>query len=276
MQNVKITCLIDNAVLPSSAFWGEHGLAFAVQTEDGQVLFDTGSSGEVLSHNLEAAEIYPASISALALSHSHPDHTGGLSWFTDRRPGLPLYAHPELLGERFSRRGGQVKARGLAMSPEALRRQADLRLSSNPQEILPGVWTTGEVSERPEPEGRSAHHVVRQGDGWAPDPYRDDMALVLDRPKELVLLCGCCHAGLLNTLLHVRRVFGRDPAVVIGGMHLVSANATLLLHLVARLRPLEPLALYPNHCTGLAGYVALACALGDRVAPCPAGTVLEL
>ena len=273
---MKIPCLIDNAVLPSSTFWGEHGLAFTIQTDEGQVLFDTGNSGVALAHNLRVAEIPPESISALALSHSHPDHTGGLPAFLDRRPGLPLYAHPELLGERFSRRGGQVKARGLTMSSEALCRQADLRLSSDPQEILPGVWTTGEISHRPEAEGRSAHHVVRKGNGWTPDPYRDDMALVLNRPQGLVLLCGCCHAGLLNTLLHVRRVFGQDPAVVVGGMHLVSADETYMQHLVATLRQMKPLALYPNHCTGLAGYVALACALGDRVAPCPAGTVLDL
>lgn len=275
MTFLKMTCLVDNAAEPHSAFWAEHGLAFLIEGADGRVLFDTGASGTVLLHNMEVAGIAPESISALALSHSHPDHTGGLPAFLGRRPGLPLYAHPALLRERFSRREGRVEPKGLPLAPDALRRQADLRLSSEPQEILPGIWTSGEISERPEPEGRSPHHLVRQGDEWVPDPYRDDMALVLEGSQGLVLICGCCHAGLLNTLLHVRRVFGREPVAVAGGMHLVGADEAHMHRLVEMLQHLGPPALYPNHCTGQAAYATLARAFGDRVAPCPAGAVLR-
>jgi len=266
---MKLTCLVDNAVQPHSASWGEHGLAFLIESEEGWLLFDTGASGAVLLHNLEVAEVAPRSISALVLSHSHWDHTGGLSALLERVPGLPIYAHPDLVRERFSRRGGEVQAKGLPLALEAL------RLSAAPQEVLPGIWTTGEISERPEPEGRSPHHFVRDGEGWAPDPYRDDMSLVLEGSQGLVLICGCCHAGLLNTLLHVRRAFGRDPVAVLGGTHLISADERHLRRLVEVLRRLGPPALYLNHCTGQAAYVVLAQAFGDRVAPCPAGTVLE-
>jgi len=272
---MKFTCLVDNAVLPGSPFWGEHGLAFLVELAERRVLFDTGASGVVLLHNLDVTGIVPESISALALSHAHDDHTGGLPAFLERRPGLPIYAHPDLLRERFSQRGGEMQARGLPLAPEVLRQLADLRLSDVPREILPGVWTTGEISERPDPEGRSSHHFVREGEKWSPDPYRDDMSLVLEGSRGLVLVCGCCHAGLLNTLAHVRRVFGRDPVAVVGGMHLVSADGPHLRRLVEVLGQLGPLALYPNHCTGQAAYVVLAQAFGDRVAPCSAGTVLE-
>lgn len=272
---MKITCLVDNAVLPHSAFWGEHGLAFLIEVEDGRVLFDTGASGAVLLHNLEVAGIAPESVSALALSHAHPDHTGGLPAFLERRPGLPVYAHPDLPRERFSRREGRVKPKGLSLAFEVLGQQANLRLSAEPQEILPGVWTSGEISERPEPEGRSPHHLVRQGDEWAPDPYRDDMALILEGSQGLALVCGCCHAGLLNTLLHVRQTFGREPVAVLGGTHLIAADEAHMRRLVEMLRRSGPLALYPNHCTGQAAYVALAQAFGDRVTPCPAGTVLQ-
>lgn len=277
---MRLTCLVDNAVQPHSPFRGEHGLSFLIESKEGRVLFDTGASGAVLLHNLGVAGVAPESISALALSHSHWDHTGGLAAFLERRPGLPIYAHPDLLRERFSRRGGGVQAKGLLLAPEVLRQRADLRLSDAPQEILPGVWTTGEITERPEPEGRSPHHFVREGEDWAPDPYRDDMALVLESSEEgsrgLVLVCGCCHAGLLNTLSHVRRVFGRDPVAVVGGTHLVSADEPHLRRLVEVLRRLGPPTLYLNHCTGQAAYVVLARAFGDRVAPCPAGTILEV
>jgi 7,8-dihydropterin-6-yl-methyl-4-(beta-D-ribofuranosyl)aminobenzene 5'-phosphate synthase len=272
---MKVTCLIDNSVKTRSTLWGEHGLALLIEAEGRRVLFDTGASGAVLVHNLLEARILPDSITALALSHAHYDHTGGLSVFLELRPGLPLYAHPDLLRERFSRRGEAIKPVGLRLTEPDLRRLADLRLSAAPQEILPGVWTTGEIAERPEPEGRSPHHRIHAGGGWAPDPYQDDMALVLDSPSGLVLVCGCCHAGLLNTLAHVQRTFGRDPAAILGGAHLGNANQAHLCRLVEVLRPLGPPALFLNHCTGQTAYVALAQAFGDRVAPCPAGTLLE-
>ena len=76
---MKVQCLVDNSVRPSSAFWGEHGLAFLIDADDGRrLLFDTGASGAVLLHNLESAGVDIGTIDAVVLSHSHPDHTGGL------------------------------------------------------------------------------------------------------------------------------------------------------------------------------------------------------
>jgi 7,8-dihydropterin-6-yl-methyl-4-(beta-D-ribofuranosyl)aminobenzene 5'-phosphate synthase len=272
---MKLICLVDDAAQPHSDFRDEHGLSFLIEVEDGRVLFDTGASGTVLLHNIEVARIDSESVSALALSHAHVDHTGGLAAFLERGPGLPVYAHSDLLRARFSRKAGRMVERGLPMSLDDLRQRADLRLSDTAQEILPGVWTTGEIVERPELEGRAPHHFVREGDGWAPDPYRDDMSLVLEAQDGLVLVCGCCHAGLLNTLLHVRRVFGKDPTAVAGGTHLASADEAHLRRLVGVLRRLGPPSLYLNHCTGRKAYATLAQAFGDRVSPCPAGTVLR-
>jgi len=273
---MKLTCVVDNAVRPSTPFWGEHGVSFLIESEEGRVLLDTAASGTVLLHNLELVEVAPDTIGAVVLSHAHPDHTGGLeALLRGRRAGLPIYAHPDIGRERFSQRDGRMTARGLAVDLDVLRQQADLHLSDAPQEIMPGVWTTGGITERREPEGRSPQHFVRDGEGWMPDPYRDDMSLVLDIPDGLVLVCGCCHAGLLNTLSQVRGVFGRHPVTVVGGTHLVSADEGHLRHLVEVLERLGPPDLYPNHCTGQTAYVALARAFGDRVDPCPAGTVLE-
>jgi len=76
---MKVTCVVDDAVCDHSRFWGEHGLAFLIETQSGRVLFDTGQSGTVLLHNLELLGIEPAAINALAISHAHYDHTGGPS-----------------------------------------------------------------------------------------------------------------------------------------------------------------------------------------------------
>ena len=276
---MNVTCVIDDAVQRSSRFWGEHGLAFLIETEAGRVLFDTGQSGTVLLHNLELLGVDPAMIDALAISHAHYDHTGGLPALLERvRPGIPLYANPDLFRERFSQREGEPRSRGLALTRGELDARLTLNLDAVPQEIIPGVWTTGEITQRPEPEGRSAHHLVRKGDAFVADSYLDDMALVLEVDGRLVLLCGCCHAGLLNTLTHVQRTFERPIAAIAGGLHLTSATREHLRRASDVLAEMESVQrVYPNHCTGEAAFVALTLTLGPSIVhPCPAGTQLNM
>lgn len=275
--HVEITCLVDNAAGRSSSLWGEHGIAFLIETKAGRVLFDTGQSGTVLLHNMEVLEIDLRSIDALAISHAHHDHTGGLPLLLERtRPGLPLYAHPDLFRERFSFHQGKPTSVGISLTQEVLAARTMLYLSDRPQEICPGIWTTGEITLRQEPEGRSAHHMVKAPDGWMPDPYLDDMSLVIEFPAGLILLCGCCHAGLLNTLAHVGLTFDRPVVVIAGGTHLVSADAAHLQRVGETLLK-SVRRVYPNHCSGEEAFHALRLALGaDVVRPCPAGMQLNL
>lgn len=270
---MRIICLVDNAVKPSSPYWGEHGLSFLIEAGNQRILLDTGASGTVLLHNLSVEGIPPATLTALVLSHGHRDHSGGLAALLEQRPGLALYAHPGILRERFSRREGRTREIGLPIEVSYLRERAVLHLSREPQEVIPGVWTSGEIAARPEPEGRSEGHLIREGDDWLADPYEDDMALILRGTGGLVLLCGCCHAGLLNTIAHVQTTFGEYPKVIIGGTHLVAADPQHIARVIECLQQMGAPKLYLNHCTGQAAYVSLARALGDRIAPFPAGSV---
>jgi 7,8-dihydropterin-6-yl-methyl-4-(beta-D-ribofuranosyl)aminobenzene 5'-phosphate synthase len=271
-----ITCITENTATRGSALWGEHGISFLIETPDGRVLFDTGQTSAVLLHNMALLDISLRTVDALVLSHAHNDHTGGLPVVLAQRPGLPLYASPDIGRPRFSRsKENRYHPIGMPLTGEALAHFADLRLHAEPAEVLPGVWTTGEIRERPEPEGRSPNHVVPDGDGWQPDPYRDDMSMVLETAAGLVLVCGCCHAGLLNTLAQVERTFGREPVVIMGGTHLASADDAELGHIVEVLQGMSGLEhISPSHCSGERPYVALSAAFGERVQPCPAGTAL--
>jgi 7,8-dihydropterin-6-yl-methyl-4-(beta-D-ribofuranosyl)aminobenzene 5'-phosphate synthase len=275
---MRLICVVDDAVQRSSSFWGEHGIAFLIDREGKRVLFDTGQSGTVLQRNLELLDLDPATVDAVAISHAHYDHTGGLpDLLKHLSPGTPLYANPDLFRERFSRREGETQGVGLSLTRAELAEQMRIELSATPQEIISGVWTTGEITERPEPEGSSEYHLMREGDALVADAYRDDMALVLQSGDHLVLLCGCCHAGLLNTLAHVKRVFERPSAVIAGGLHLTSASEDDLRHISDVLAAMPALEyVYPNHCTGEAAFVALTQILGPSIVhSCPAGTVLE-
>ena len=273
----KITCVIDNTVQHSSRFWGEHGLSFLIETDNGSILFDTGQTEVVLSHNLDLLGNAPRGITALVLSHAHVDHTGGLAVALAFKPGLALHASPDLFRPRYVIRGDEYKSIGLSMTRDELARRVDLCLSETPGEVVPGVWTTGEITDRSEPEGRSNRHVVPADGGWQPDTYRDDMSLVAETQGGLTVICGCCHAGLLNTLARVHQVFHRPIDAIIGGTHLIDGDATHLQHVIEVLKNMygSP-RLYLNHCTGERAYIALTNALGDQVKPLPAGTVLDL
>lgn len=273
---MKVTCLVDNTALRGSRLWAEHGLSFLVETDVGRILFDTGQSGNVLSHNLAIMDLTLANLDAIILSHSHYDHTGGLREALDHARNVRLIAHPAVFKERFSRDGEKTRSIGMPFSRTWLANVAQLELVAEPIEILPGVWTTGEFHDRSEPEGRSARHVIRDGESWAPDPYRDDMALVLSSTMGLVVLCGCCHAGLLNTLRHVRRIFDRKIFAIVGGTHLETADSVHLTRVIHTLKEQDSPRLYLNHCTGERAFVKLSEAFGDIVFPCPAGTILNL
>jgi 7,8-dihydropterin-6-yl-methyl-4-(beta-D-ribofuranosyl)aminobenzene 5'-phosphate synthase len=262
---VKITCIVDDRAPAGAGLKAEHGASFLIESEDQGVLFDTGQSAAVLLQNLDALGFDPARIDALVISHGHDDHTGGLPALLDHAPGIPLHAHPDLFRPRFRKTDTGPRHVGPALDREALAAVLDLRLSAEPSEVIPGVWTSGEIVRRPEPEGRSPYHVVRDGHAWRADPYGDDLSVVLKTGSGLVLVCGCCHAGLLNTLAHVRRTFGQDPVAVLGGTHLVNADTPTMERVVDQLQGYGPPSLWLGHCTGQRGFLILKAAFGDAV-----------
>jgi len=269
---MRLVCVTDNCVERSSGLWGEHGLCFWVETDGQNVLWDTGQSATVLEHNLACLGLARRPLHALGQSHAHYDHSGALLHVLEEHPKLTVYGNASLCEPRYARSGEVVRPIGLQRLGDGWRDLADLRLSDAPQEIAVGVKATGRITPRPYPQGSSPHHLVEVDGELRPDPYADDMSLVLEVPGGIVLLCGCCHAGLRNTLETVRRLFDAPLLAIIGGTHLAQAADAEIEALIGLLRREGSPRLYLNHCTGERPLYALHAAFGDCVLPCPAGT----
>ncbi len=277
-MTVKVTCIVENSVRLSTRLWGEHGVSMLVETDAGRVLFDTGQSGEVLGHNLRELGLNLEGIDAIALSHGHYDHTGGLEAALSESGPKPVYAHPDLFNERFGLRpDGSLKLIGIPFGREYLESLgASFSLGADPQEIIPGVFTTGEIPREEPLEATGDNRlVVLDADGnLRKDPLSDDMSLVIVSKKGLVLLLGCCHAGVINTVNHVERTFGDKVVAVLGGTHLASASEERLAATESLLNRIEHIGL--SHCTGLMVIARFVNRFPGKAFPCQVGTVFEI
>jgi 7,8-dihydropterin-6-yl-methyl-4-(beta-D-ribofuranosyl)aminobenzene 5'-phosphate synthase len=272
----RIICVVENSAKEGTALCSEHGLSFWIETDNGKMLFDTGQTCSVFSHNLKSLGISPTDISTLALSHAHYDHTGGLDVLLSGKRDLDIFANNDIFRPRYALRKGEYQFIGMAVNQSQFAPSVKFHLSDSPVQIFPDLWTTGKIDLRPEPEGSSDHLLIADDLGWLPDPYLDDMSLVLKTSLGLVLICGCCHAGFLNTLFHVERTFGTPIIAVVGGVHLISADDLYLDHVVRIVdQHFQSLSFYINHCSGPKTIAKFKAVFRDRMNTCPAGTIIN-
>jgi 7,8-dihydropterin-6-yl-methyl-4-(beta-D-ribofuranosyl)aminobenzene 5'-phosphate synthase len=273
-ERIVITVLMENSVR-SRGLMAEHGLAFHLQAGDDSVLFDTGQSA-LLVENARQLGVDLTQLCAIALSHGHYDHTGGLSAIWELAPGAGLFVHPAVLAPRFARNpDGTSRAVGTSEAGLAAinAHGPQLHGTSKPTEVLPGFFLTGEIPRETDFEDVGGPFFLDEAGQW-PDPIVDDQALFFDTRDGVVVLLGCAHAGVVNTLRHVRRLTSDRPIhAVLGGMHLLVASPERLEATVQALREMNVARLGPAHCTGAAATARLwhefpktctTCSVGSR------------
>lgn len=276
-KTVRITLLVDNTV-QGAELLAEHGLAYWIEQPDGRaILFDTGQ-GRVLMHNAFQLGVAWDRLDVVALSHGHYDHTGGLAQVLSRAGKMKIYAHPAFSAPKFAcPKDGRVREIGLpTAAQEALGRRTDLfRPTKGPTEIGPGFMLTGSIP-RHNPWEDTGGPFFLDPTGQKPDPLLDDQALYFRSAKGTVVLLGCAHAGLINTLRYVQELTQHGPIhAVLGGMHLGSASPERMQFTIEALRQMGISLLAPAHCTGWSASVALAQVFGPRCQPCCVGARFE-
>jgi len=276
MSKTRITILA-NDVADEPALRAEHGLAFWIEREGRFVLFDTGQ-GSALVPNAEALGIRLERTSAVLLSHGHYDHTGGLHQILARAPSATVHAHASALEARYvGDDRGERRSIGMPeVDRSALRRAGALVATGGPTEIVPGLFLTGPIPRETSYED-SGGPFSSDPEGRGADAFEDDQAVYFETGSGVGVILGCAHAGVVNTLRHIRRLTGDRPLeLVLGGMHLLAASEERLERTIRDLARLEPRRLVPIHCTGARATTRLLEAFPERCARARAGDRFEI
>jgi 7,8-dihydropterin-6-yl-methyl-4-(beta-D-ribofuranosyl)aminobenzene 5'-phosphate synthase len=258
-MDVGILTLVENSVRKSDLI-AEFGLSFLITTKNETILFDTGP-GFSLIPNAARMDIDLNKVSSIVLSHGHHDHTGGLSGILNSIGSRPVYAHPSAFLPKYSKKDSELISIGMPTDLKVLK-QAGMEPCSctGPVEVSPGIMITGPIPRVTDFE-RVPSHFLRDDPNDSRlihDSLEDDQALIIAHKDAPVLVLGCSHSGLINTLLYASQLTGTNHfSLVVGGTHLISANDLCLKKTEDQLNQFKIDRIAPCHCTGFRGQIAL-------------------
>lgn len=277
-MGVKITTLSENTAGKPDVL-AEWGLSILVE-EDGQsILMDTGESLSV-GYNAENLDIDLRKIDKIVLSHGHFDHTGGLRPLLQKmKRRVEIYSHPDVWAPKYSRREGQPNRYiGLPFVREELNSLgAVFNMTKDPIKLNHNIMTTGEIPMVTDFEKIEPSLFVQTATGWEPDPVLDDRSLIIQTPQGLVVVLGCAHRGMINTLYHSRDITGIQKIyMVIGGCHLKDATDEQIWQTVSALNEMGVKKLALSHCTGMHATMILSQTYGEDFIFNHTGNIIEV
>jgi 7,8-dihydropterin-6-yl-methyl-4-(beta-D-ribofuranosyl)aminobenzene 5'-phosphate synthase len=257
-DTVSLKIVVDNEA--RDGLLSEHGFALWIEVDGITVLFDTGDKNGLLS-NSSRMGLDLEQVDYLVLSHGHYDHTGGLPDLLRHNNHLRIYCHAGAFLPRYSINEGIAK-------PVKMTAETMTSISSLPEERLfwvvkdlkltENLGISGEIPRESVFETTGGPFYFDQ-DGKKADAIVDDMALWITTAKGLIICVGCCHAGIINTINHIKKISGEDRIhTIVGGLHLVNADENRLEETVKELQKINISQIIPCHCTGEQAHQLLA------------------
>jgi 7,8-dihydropterin-6-yl-methyl-4-(beta-D-ribofuranosyl)aminobenzene 5'-phosphate synthase len=278
IQKLEIQIIVENT---AGSFWGgtlgEYGFSALskIQFSDSElkILFDTGPSPVAFLNNIKKLEVDLSTIDAIVLSHGHLDHIGGLKEaiaLTKKR--IPLICHPQTVSPKFITEKGKTRDVGFQKifdSVEDLKKQVHLITTTTSHEFTKSVMTTGEVPRKNDYEvllGKLREVTTVKKGKIIPDKLLDDLSMVFHLADEsIVILAGCCHSGIVNTVAKTEELTDSSNIVgIVGGLHIRDASHNRLSQTIQELEKYPIKKIAPCHCTGFRGKYALASAFGKK------------
>jgi len=277
LERAEVTVLVDNYTdllllqstnvvkrtlsPPPQAFLAEHGFSCLIKTSDGSeehvILMDVGISGTCLLHNAQLLKIDLSKVEALILSHGHFDHCWGLREILSKIPrGIPLVFHPDaFLPRRFNLPALKIQVSMPSLDENMLRKAGmEIRKIREDSTLASGgVLVLGEIERITEFEKGMPGMEAEINGAWVADRFPDDRGVAVKvKNKGLVVIGGCSHAGIVNTVKHAQKVTGTPKVhAVLGGFHLTGPMMEPVIGpTMGEMKKINPDYIIPTHCTG--------------------------
>ena len=272
VKNVEITILIED-----SNRSGEPHLKAKIIDNEVIIMMDAGPNPEDLLHNFDTMGINLQNVNVIALSNVHYDHTGGLiEVLKQTKKRVQFIAHPTIFEPKLKIMP-QLRLIGPPFKSSVVESAGGVPLlATDPVKMVDGITTTGEVPRRTAFESVRGFWTV-QDRSFVEDRMIDDQSLVIDvENKGLIVVAGCAHSGIINTIKHAQKITANNRVhAVLGGFHLISADARSIQATVNELEKLDPHFIGPCHCTGKKATKKIAETFGDRCCPLHTGDIIE-
>ena len=289
---VEIRILADGNVQMGRVV-GEAGFAALVKVEyddssEFQFLFDAAGGTPALEHNVEVMkddvnrDLSP--IEMIILSHGHWDHVAGvLKVYSMTGKSVPVLCHPDaLLHKIFTSDDGKRHEIGIHkyFGVSELESKTEVITTTEPYKVADGIMTTGVVPRTNDFERLTGNlqKITTEKEGKeALDQIEDDLSVFFHmKDGSVVVLTGCCHSGVVNTVEHVISLVGTSSVIgIVGGLHLHDASKMRLEKTIESLKKYPLTTLAPCHCTGLRGKAALMYAFEKSFKDIGAGSTLK-
>lgn len=275
---IRITTLSENTAGRANVL-AEWGLSVLIEADDRKVLLDTGPSFSA-AYNALALGAGSSRIDRVVFSHGHFDHTGGLLHILRMAKGtVEVIGHPDIWALKYAGLPGRtMEYIGVPFLRETAESfGASFNLTKEPVWLSENIVTSGEIPMITDYEKIDSALYVKEREEFRPDPLWDDQAVFIKSENGLVIILGCAHRGMINTIRHAQKLTGLEPLyAVLGGTHLISASPDRMERTTAELRSLGVQKLGVSHCTGLPAAVTLARLFPDAFFFNNAGTRIDV
>ncbi len=284
-DRAKVVFLADDyAGYETKGLLGQHGLSVYIEVEKNgrktSVLFDTAQDAEALIHNANLLGINLKNVTAIALSHNHYDHTGGL-YGVLKYIGkyMPVIAHPDVFKPSISIEEDRVRLNiGIPHSREDLEKVgASFLLTKDPLEIAPGVYFLGEIKrEWPELAPTLKNNFTIENGEVVLHQLKDDTGIAIAvEGYGTIVIGGCSHSGIANIAKQAEKITKEKIKVVMGGFHLISSSKETISEVINKLKELGIEEVHAGHCTGLLAEYLFMSEYKERFSLLHSGHIVE-